>query len=54
MREDGEKTAIYNMAAGMCLAPETGKLGRKVELQVCSESSHLWTLVDVKNDIKEL
>lgn len=54
MREDEENTAIYNMAAGLCLAPETEKLGRKVEMQVCSDNSHLWTLIDVENDITEL
>merc|ERR1712080_44368 len=42
MREDGEKTAIFNMAAGLCLAPETEKIGRTVEMQVCSDNSHLW------------
>ena len=54
MREDEENTAIYNMAAGLCLAPETEKLGRKVEMQVCSDNSHLWTLIDVENNITEL
>ena len=54
MREDGEKTAIYNMAAGLCLAPEIEKIGRAVEMQVCSDNSHLWTMIEVENYITEL
>ena len=49
-----EKTAIYNMAAGLCLTPQTEKIGMKVEMQVCSENSHLWLMIDVENKITEL
>ena len=54
MREDGEKTAVYNMAAGLCLTPEAEKIGMKVEMQVCSDKSHLWTMIDVENKVSEL
>ena len=48
-----DSTAIYNMAAGMCLTVDTPKVGGRVQLGVCSSSSSStssWTLIQLQND----
>ena len=45
-----DSTAIYNMAAGMCLAVETPKAGGRVHMDVCSNDSNIWTLIQLQND----
>lgn len=49
-RQEG-KTAIYNMAAGLCLTTGGHAHGAKVDMEVCSDSSHMWQLED---DTEEL
>ena len=48
--DNADSTAIYNMAAGMCLTVETPKVGGRVELNVCSNESNIWTLIQLQND----
>eukprot|EP00095_Tigriopus_kingsejongensis_P011293 snap_masked-scaffold14_size734282-processed-gene-2.16 protein:Tk11293 transcript:snap_masked-scaffold14_size734282-processed-gene-2.16-mRNA-1 annotation:"polypeptide n-acetylgalactosaminyltransferase 35a" len=48
----GPASAIYNMAAGMCLSPIERKLGGKVVLDVCSEEgSHTWDLTEMDQEL---
>ena len=51
IRENKELTAIYNMAAGLCLTTDTLKAGGQIVLDVCSEKSHMWSLMSLKDDI---
>jgi polypeptide N-acetylgalactosaminyltransferase len=52
-RDDQALTAIYNMAAGLCLTVDGRRAGAKVEMDVCSEEdSHMWELV--MNEDREL
>ena len=53
-RDDQTLTAIYNMAAGLCLTVDGRRAGSKVEMDVCSnDDSHMWELVSNEDD-KEL
>lgn len=54
MRQGDEGTmAIYNMAAGLCLVPETSKTGAKLTMQVCAANlSYVWSITDAST--KEL
>jgi len=49
MREDKNNiTAIYNMAAGLCLVPNSQKTGGHIKMDVCSEESHVWSLIHIE------
>ena len=53
-RDDQTLTAIYNMAAGLCLTVDGRRAGSKVEMDVCSmDDSHMWELLSNEDD-KEL
>ncbi len=56
MREDeAGSTAVYNMAAGLCLSPKVQKSGGALVMDVCSpEASHIWTLIDVAEGEKAM
>ncbi len=55
-RSGQETTALYNMAAGLCLGTEEGtraKAGATLQMKVCSseEQSIKWELVDVNDEL---
>ena len=53
-RDDQALTAIYNMAAGLCLTVDGRRAGSRVEMDVCSmDDSHMWELLSNEDD-KEL
>lgn len=59
MRENEDRTALYNMAAGLCLVPQTEKTGGQLVMDVCTqEESHKWVMIDVveasENAMREL
>lgn len=48
----GESSAIYNMAAGLCLTAKEKKMGGKVILDVCSDSDSLmWDLSEIDQEL---
>jgi len=52
--EEGANTAIYNMAAGLCLGvqgEDPASAGTSVTLEVCSEAkSHMWQLLALEDE----
>ena len=50
---DSSRTAIYNMAAGLCVTSDNRRAGGKILLDVCtSEASHIWELRKLENELK--
>ena len=57
IRDNENSTAIYNMAAGLCLSAESRRAGGRISMEVCSDDSYKWNLLPLKmdgQDIKEL
>jgi polypeptide N-acetylgalactosaminyltransferase len=49
---DGVSTAIYNMAAGLCLHVKDKRAGAKLVLDVCEEkTSHMWELREIDQEL---
>ena len=46
-------TAVYNMAAGLCLGVENPSAGSKIVMEVCSnESSMMWELREIEDELR--